>query len=68
VSLLLPRTGSIGWIGPVFLLIPYPYLVIALRRYYGDGWVRTVAKSIGVLTLYSLFSGPAFLISVFVTG
>ena len=68
VSLLLPRAGPIGWISLIFLLIQYPYFVIALRRYYGDGWVWSVAKSIGVLTLYSVVSGPAFLVSVFVTG
>jgi len=68
VALLVSRAGSIGWIGPIFLLIQYPYFVIALRRYYGDGWVWSVAKSIGVLTLYSVVSGPAFLVSVFLTG
>ena len=68
VSLLLTRAGPIGWVGPVFLLIQYPYFVMALRHYYGDGWLWSVAKSIGVLTLYSVASGPAFLVSVFVTG
>ena len=68
VSMLLPRVGPIAWISLICVLIPYPYFVIALRRYYGDGWVWTVAKSIGVLTLYSVIFGPAFLISVFVTS
>ena len=68
ISLLLRGAGPIGWIGPIFLLIQYPYFVVALRSYYGDGWLWSVAKSIGVLTLYSVVSGPAFLVSVFVTG
>ncbi|MXX70546.1 MAG: DUF3667 domain-containing protein [Gemmatimonadetes bacterium] len=68
VSLLLPRGGPIGLISLGFLLVQYPYFVIALRRYYGDGWTKTVAKSIGMLVLYSVVSGPAFLVSVFVTG
>ena len=68
VSMLLPEAGPIAWVALICVLIPYPYFVIALRRYYGDGWVWTVAKSIGVLTLYSVVFGPAFLISVFVTG
>ena len=68
VSLLLRQVGPVAWIGLICVLIPYPYFVIALRRYYGDGWVWTVAKSIGVLTLYSVVFGPAFLISVFVTS
>ena len=68
LSMLLPEAGPIAWIALICVLIPYPYFVIALRRYYGDGWVWTVAKSIGVLTLYSAVFGPAFLISVFVTS
>ena len=68
VSLLVSQAGPIGWIGPIFLLIQYPYFVIALKRYYGDDWVWSVAKSVGVLTLYSVVSGPAFLVSAFLTG
>ena len=68
VSLLLLQAGPIDLLGSICILISYPYFVIALRRYYRDGWVRTVAKAIGVLALYSFVSGPAFLVSVFVTG
>ncbi|MDE2782554.1 MAG: DUF3667 domain-containing protein, partial [Gemmatimonadota bacterium] len=35
VSLLVSQAGPISWIGPICLLIQYPYFVIALRRYYG---------------------------------
>ena len=68
VSLLILQAGPIDLLGSICILTPYPYFVIALRRYYRDGWVRTVAKAIGVLALYSFVSGPAFLVSVFVTG
>ena len=66
IAMLLPGEGVFGWIRLICALLPYPYFAIALRRYYGDGWVLTVLKSIGVLTLYSLVFAPAFLVSVFV--
>ncbi|WP_419950033.1 DUF3667 domain-containing protein [Candidatus Palauibacter sp.] len=67
-ALLLPNSGPGGWIRLGCLLIPYPYLVMALRRYYENGWVLTVAKSVGVTMLYAMVLLPAFLISLFVTG
>lgn len=67
-ALLLPDSGPGGWVRVGFLLIPYPYFVIALRRYYENGWLLTVAKSVGVAMLYSMVQLPAVLISVFVTG
>lgn len=68
VALLLPDSGPGGWVRVGCLLIPYPYFVIALRRYYQDGWVLTAAKSVGVYVLYSLLLIPAFVLSVFVIG
>ncbi len=68
VALLLPDSGPGGWVRVGCLLIPYPYFVIALRRYYQDGWVLTAAKSVGVYVLYSLLLIPAFVLSMFVTG
>ena len=68
VALLLPDSGLGGWVGVGCTIVPYPYFVVAFRRYYEDGWARTVAKSVGVYVLYSLALIPAFVISVFVTG
>ena len=68
IALLLPNSGPGFWVRVGCLLIPYPYFVIALRRYYENGWVLSVAKSVGVYVLYSLVLLPAFVISVFVTG
>ncbi|WP_419166107.1 DUF3667 domain-containing protein [Candidatus Palauibacter sp.] len=68
VALLLPDSGLAGWIRAGFILIPYPYFVVALRRYYENGWILTVAKSVGAYMLYSLVLIPASVISVFVTG
>ena len=68
VALLLPDSGPGLWVRAGCLLIPYPYFVIALRRYYENGWVLSVAKSVGVYMLYSPVLLPAFVISIFVTG
>ena len=68
LALLIPDAGPGTWIRAVLALTPYPYFVIALKRYYENGWIRTTAKSIGVTTLYALVLVPAFVISVFVTG
>ena len=68
VALLLPESGPGSWVRVSCLLVPYPYFIIAFRRYYENGWVLTVAKSVGVYVLYSLALIPAFVISVFVTG
>ena len=68
VALLLPDSGPGGWLRAGLLLIPYPYFVIALRRYYENGWVPTVAKSVGVYVLYSLVLIPASMISILRTG
>ncbi|MYA32819.1 MAG: DUF3667 domain-containing protein [Gemmatimonadales bacterium] len=68
VALLLPDSGPGGWVGAGCTIVPYPYFVVAFRRYYEDGWVRTVAKSVGVYVLYTMALIPAFVVSVFVTG
>jgi len=68
VALLLPASGPGGWVRVGCMLIPYPYFIIALRRYYENGWILTLAKSVGVYVLYSLALIPAFVISISVTG
>ena len=68
VALLFPESGPWLAVRVGCLLVPYPYFIIALRRYYENGWVLTVVKSVAVYVLYSLALIPAFVISVFVTG
>lgn len=68
IALLLPDSGPGFWVRAGCLLIPHPYFVIALRRYYETGWVLSVAKSIGVYVLYSMALIPASILSIFVTG
>ena len=68
VALLLPESGPGGWVAAGCMMAPYPYFVIALRRYYGNGWVLSVAKSVGVYVLYSMALIPASILSILVTG
>ncbi|MCZ0935809.1 MAG: DUF3667 domain-containing protein [Gemmatimonadetes bacterium] len=68
VALLLPESGPGLWVRVGCLLVPYPYFVIALRRYYDNGWVLSVAKSVGVYVLYSMALIPASILSILVTG
>ena len=67
-ALLLPDSGPGAVVRAVSLLIPYPYFVVALKRYYESGWATSIAKSIGAYMLYSLVLIPAFFFSIFVTG
>lgn len=68
IALLLPDSGPGFWVRVGCLLIQYPYFVIALRRYYENGWILSVAKSVGVYVLYSMALIPASILSIFVTG
>ena len=65
---ILPDFGPGVWVRLGLFLAPYAYFLIALRRYYQDGWVWTVAKSIGVGFLYFLALGPAVTIVVLARG
>lgn len=68
IALLFPEEGAGSWVRVGFVLTPYPYFVIALRRYYENGWILSVAKSIGVYGLYSMAQIPAAILSIVVTG
>lgn len=67
VWLLLSDVGPLDWVGLICALLPYPYFLMAFRRYYEDGWPLTVVKAMGVMTLYSVVFVPALMVSVFLT-
>ena len=67
VALLLPGSGPAGWLRFGLTLLPFPYFLVALRRYYEDGWIWTAVKWIGLGAIYFMVLFPAFLISMFVT-
>lgn len=56
-----------AWIRAFFVLIPQVYYLIALRRYYRDGWIRTILKGSIVWWLYMMILLPGFLFVLFLT-
>ena len=66
---MLIRSGPIG--SPVQLLltiVPAVYYLIALRRFYRDSWIRTLAKGLIVTSLYLVVLLPGFLVALFLTA
>ena len=44
------------------------YYLIALRRFYCDGWIRTLIKGSIVWWLYLMFLLPGFFLVLFLTA
>ena len=66
---LLTPAGPVGsWVRLSLVLIPQLYYLIALRRYYRDGWFRTLFKGFIVWWLYLVVLLPGFLIVLFLTA
>lgn len=67
-ALMMPA-GTFGDLARLFLIIAAElYYVIALRRFYGDGWIRTLFKGFIVEWLYFWVLLPGFLVALFLTG
>ena len=67
-ALVMP-TGTFGDLARLFLIIAAElYYLIALRRFYGDGWIRTLFKGFVVEWLYFWVLLPGFLVVLFLTG
>ena len=65
---LTPAGWAGAWIRAFFVLIPQVYYLIALRRYYRDGWIRTILKGSIVWWLYMMILLPGFLFVLFLTA
>lgn len=66
---LLTPEGSVGrWFRLFLIAIPQVYYLFALRRYYGDGWMRTLVKGFAVWWLYMVFLLPGFFLVLFLTA
>ena len=66
---LVTPTGPVGrWFLLFFIVIPQVYYLIALRRYYRDGWIRTILKGSIVWWLYMMILLPGFLFVLFLTA
>ncbi len=66
---LVTPTGPVGrWFLAFFVAMPQLYYLIALRRYYRDGWIRTIIKGSIVWWLYMIVLLPGFLFVLFLTA
>ena len=66
---LLTPAGPIGrWFLLFFTVVPQLYYLIALRRYYRDGWIRTLIKGSIVWWLYLMILLPGFFLVLFLTA
>lgn len=66
---LVTPTGPVGrWFLVFFVVMPQVYYLIALRRYYRDGWIRTILKGSIVWWLYMMILLPGFLFVLFLTA
>ena len=56
--------GVLSYIGAFFLILPV-YMVVALRRVYGQSWTLTLAKGALLGVLYMLLIQPILLVTFF---
>ena len=61
-ALLVPGETTGNWVKLFLIVVPPLYVLIAMRRFYGEGWGRTLVKGFVVWNLYSfaLFPGLMF--------
>ena len=66
---LLTPAGAVGnWIRLLLVLVPQLYYLVALRRFYRDGWIRTLIKGVFVWWLYFAALFPGFLVALYLTS
>ena len=66
---LLAPEGPVGrWFRLFFIVAPQAYYLVALRRYYGDGWFRTLIKGFAVWGLYMAVLLPGLFAVLFLTA
>ena len=65
-ALLVPSEGAGNWV-QLFLVVVSPlYVLIAMRRFYGEGWGRTLVKGFVVWNLYSFVLFPGLALALFI--
>lgn len=65
----LTPAGTVGnWIRLLLVLIPQLYYLVALRRFYRDGWIRTLVKGMFVWWFYFAALFPGFLVALYLTS
>lgn len=57
-----------GWTQGILGLAVVAYPIIALRRFYGNGWFVTLVKSFVLAVLYLMIVGPLTMVILFLTA
>ena len=65
-ALLVPGEATGNWVKLFFVVVSPLYVLIAMRRFYGEGWGRTLVKGFVVWNLYSVVLVPGLLLAFFV--
>lgn len=68
VVLLTPSISVGVWVNLILQLLLPLYGLVALRRFYGDGWIRTVIKGWFVWWIYWIVLIPGLLVTFFLTA
>lgn len=67
-ALLMPAETFGSWGRLSLIVVSQVYYLVALRRFFRDGWIRTVIKGFTVEWLYLWVLLPSFLVTLFLTG
>lgn len=62
-ALLVPGETTGNWVKLFLIVVPPLYVLIAMRRFYGEGWGRTLVKGFVVWNLYSFVLVPGLLLA-----
>ena len=65
-ALLVPGEATGNWVKLFFVVVSPLYVLIAMRRFYGEGWGRTLVKGFVVWNLYSVVLVPGLLLAFLV--
>ncbi len=65
-ALLVPGEAAGNWVKLFLILVSPIYVLIAMRRFYGDGWRWTLIKGFVVWNLYSFVLFPGLLLAFLV--
>ena len=67
LALVVPAASAGIWVQLILQLILPVYGVVALRRFYGDGWIWTLFKGLIVWCMYWIVLVPGLLLTFFLT-
>lgn len=62
-ALLVPGETTGNWVKLFLIVVPPLYVLIAMRRFYGEGWGRTLVKGFVVWNLYSFALFPGLMLA-----